>query len=196
MRKLLLVIIISLVYFAAPMQSSAHVTVMPSEVGVAKFQTFTVSVPVEKEVGTTQIKLLIPSGLKHVTPNVKSGWEVSRKVDEQNGAVTELSWQGYIPAGYREEFNFSAQVPTQEGELQWKAYQTYEDGSIVEWVFDPDTSEGEKTPYSVTQVIDDLETSQKTQHPHPVSPPRHLPLVLSFGALILSVVALMKIKNK
>lgn len=136
----------------------AHVTVKPDTVITAKFQTFTVSVPVEKEIGTTEIKLEIPENLNHVTPNVKNGWEVIRELDEEENSVKTLTWKGYIPAGFREEFIFSAQAPSQEGELAWKAYQTYEDGSVVEWIFDPKTKEGELTPYSITNVVKQSET--------------------------------------
>ena len=44
-----------------------------------------------------------------------------------------------------------------ESSIKWKAYQTYSDGSVVNWDMEP-ASEGKKsdegsTPYSVTKVI-------------------------------------------
>lgn len=151
-----------------PVFASAHVTVKPNQVGVGAWQTFNVSVPVERDVATVGIRLVIPAGLEYVTPNVKPGWKVDTvKMGEgEEAMVHEIIWTGgSIPAGMRDDFFFSAHVPAEEGTLQWKAYQTYADGTIVSWDINeadqPKDAKGEedfsaKGPYSETKIINDL----------------------------------------
>jgi uncharacterized protein YcnI len=50
--------------------ASAHVVVKPAEVGVAARQAFTVGVPNEKDVPVVKLRLVVPDGVKSVTPNV------------------------------------------------------------------------------------------------------------------------------
>lgn len=135
--------------------ASAHVSVKPTEVGVASYQTFTVDVPVEKNIPTVSVKILLPEGLESVTPYVKNGWKIS-------ATGTEIVWSGgAIPAGQRDDFQFSAKTPAKEGHLIWKAYQTYSDGTIVAWDNAPqgghdDMGDEALNPYSETHVVDDL----------------------------------------
>lgn len=142
----------------------AHVIVHPATVGVAAFQEFTMSVPTEKDNPTVAIRLLIPDGLKMVTPNVKPGWTINvvKTGSDDDAKVTEIDWtDGSIPSGERDDFVFQAQVPAKETTLNWKAYQTYEDGSVVAWDHDPKLSKGPDDdsappPYSTTKIINDL----------------------------------------
>lgn len=151
---------------------SAHAKVKPSQAGVGSFQTFTMGVPNEKDIPTVSVRLIIPEGLEMVTPNVKPGWRISTKTikpdpSSEEVKVTEIDWVGgSIPAGFRDDFVFSAKVPAKETTLQWKAYQTYSDGTIVSWdqapvanMTDAQREEMEKTgkgPYSETQIVNDL----------------------------------------
>lgn len=178
----------------------AHVVVKPAEVGVGKFQTFTMGVPVEKDIPTTGLRLVLPEGLNYVSPNVKPGWTINVKKDGagEEAKVTEISWTGgSIPAGFRDEFMFSAQVPAEAGPLNWKAYQTYSDGEVVSWDQDPNApkpsmapggdDDGGMTPYSVTKVINDLkESSDSKQIMSDNKEQSNLPLLLSVVAVILS----------
>lgn len=135
-----------------PLTASAHVVVKPDSVGVAKYQTFTVSVPNEKEVPTIAVKLVVPDSVDSVTPTVKLGWKI-----EVSGK--EVTWTGgSIPAGQRDDFSFSTKAPAQPTELAWKAYQTYSDGTVVSWDQNPAEASGNKeaTPYSITKVVNDL----------------------------------------
>lgn len=162
-----------------PVFASAHVTVKPNQVGVGAWQTFNVSVPVERDVATVGIRLVIPEGLEYVTPNVKPGWNIKTvKMGEGEAAmVHEVSWTGgSIPTERRDDFYFSAHVPATEGTLQWKAYQTYADGVVVSWDINeadqPKDANGEedfssKGPYSETKVINDL---KKEEAPVAVAP--------------------------
>lgn len=144
--------------------ASAHVSVKPTKVETAAFQLFSVSVPNEKDMPTTAIRLVIPSGLTFVTPTVKAGWTISvkRTGEAEDAPVSEINWvSGTIPATMRDDFTFSAKVPADATTVQWKAYQTYSDGTIVAWdqapVDEHDDAAGEEVkPYSETQVVDSL----------------------------------------
>ncbi len=192
----------------------AHVVVKPNEVGVAAFQTFTVGVPVEKDVPTTELRLVIPEELNYVTPNVKPGWtiDVTKEGEGEEAVVTEITWTGgSIPAGQRDEFLFSAQVPAKETTIAWKAYQTYEDGEVVSWdssedviaAYEKENADKEDDaaapkPYSQTKVINDLQASEKEENVMVNSAATSTwPLALSIAAIALSAAALvMQMRKK
>ena len=187
-----------LIFGAVP--AFAHVVVKPAQVGVAAFQTFTMGVPNEKDNPTTAVRLVIPDGLKSVFPNVKPGWKIDVKKDGIGDSVkvTEISWMGgSIPAGQRDDFYFSAQVPATESTLNWKAYQTYSNGEVVSWDQDPSKAKGpdddSMTPYSKTKVVNDLTAvTQSNTSPPAVMDTRSgkMAVVLSGLAVILSMTSL------
>lgn len=186
----------------------AHVTVKPDQVGVGMYQTFNVSVPNEKDNPTVGLRLVIPAGLEHVLPNVKPGWNIEiRKAGESmkgpvlnNGmpalnseTVTEIVWTGgFIGVGMRDDFFFSAKTPAEPGELQWKAYQTYSDGTIVAWDLAKDDSlhedDSNSGPYSITRITDDLAEKAVQAETEQINANQsgNLPLYLSVLAVILA----------
>lgn len=198
MKKLLLAFLISYFsYLISASPATAHVTVKPSSVATAAYQVFSVGVPVEKDIPTTQLRVVIPEELQSVTPNVKPGWEIEIKKDSEGeeATVTEIIWSGgSIPAGQRDEFMFNAQAPTERGTLAWKAYQTYEDGSVVSWDQSPknehshEKDASEAGPWSETNVVNDFPSSEQLSPKHDTAEDR-LPLVLSVAALLLAASA-------
>ena len=178
MRKIALFVLALLL----PVSALAHVSVKPSEVGVGAYQTFMVSVPTEKDMPTTNVRLVIPAGLESVRPNVKPGWEIQivKEGTGEGAVVKEIIWSsGSIPADQRDEFVFSAKTPAQPMELRWNAYQTYSDSSVVAWdasaTEQPKDASGEddfsvRGPYSTTEVINDL-VEEPTPSAVPVSAP-------------------------
>jgi uncharacterized protein YcnI len=144
-----------------PAVASAHVIVTPSQAGVAQELVFTASVPNEKQVAVTGLRIVIPAGVKEVTPTVKAGWTITTKGSGDN--INEIDWTaGSIPVGQRDDFSFGAQAPARATTLNWKAYQTYADGSVVSWDQTPagsDDATGDKGPYSTTTVVNDLPTA-------------------------------------
>jgi len=136
-----------------PTFALAHSTVSPSSVSTSQYQTFSLSVPTEKEIPTTAVRLLLPDGLDRVTPLVKPGWRIDILKDS-SGKVTELRWiAGSIPAGQKDVFEFSARTPASSTSLVWKAYQTYENGTVVAWDRDPKAGGEVSNPYSITEVM-------------------------------------------
>jgi uncharacterized protein YcnI len=202
MNKIFLLCISVLVAFFISLRPvSAHVVVKPNQVGVGAFQTFSVGVPNEKDVPTTSLRLIIPDGLKYVSPTVKSGWiiETKKSGEGEDAKITEISWTGgIIPVGQRDDFSFSAQVPSSKTTIAWKAYQTYEDGTLVSWDQNPDSiknlsdsqkEENEKKglgPFSETNIIDDLAVTTVPENNHQTDALR----VVSYAALAISLVSL------
>lgn len=154
----------------------AHAVVSPSSADVAQTVTFSLSVPSEKPQATVSVRLLLPDGLNYVTPFVQAGWQINliktggdpNSTDPDSDPtvkVTEIDWTGgSIPSGQKDLFLFSAQVAAKATTLNWKAYQTYADGSMVAWDQDPNSTQASidlsKTgPYSTTKIIDDLGAS-------------------------------------
>ncbi len=201
---------LSLLFFAVP--AFAHVIVYPHQVGIAATQDFIVNVPNEKDNPVVSVRLLLPNGLSSVVPYVASGWTITTKTKDSgnNATLTEIDWNGgSIPVGQAEEFGFQAQVPAKPAILDWKAYQTYSDGTLVSWDVNPvimenlsDTQQDtladkeNKGEYSTTSVINDLtgqnamdkQTNFTANAVNGIS--GTLQLTLSIVALALSLIAL------
>lgn len=125
----------------------AHVTVAPEEVAAEGYETLTVTVPTEKEIPTTEVRVEVPDGFTVSGVQPFPGWDY--EFEEDGGLITSVTWSGG-EIGPREfqQFLLSAQAPEEPGEYPWRAFQTYEDGSTVEWTGPPDARE----PASVVEV--------------------------------------------
>jgi len=182
---------------ALPAITFAHVVVTPNQAGVGARTLFSVSVPNEKEVAVSSVTLYIPNGLEDTQPNVMAGWDVTTEKNK-SGTVTSITWTGTIPVGQRADLVFKAQTPATAGELDWKAYQTYADGTIVHWDQKPsaegNTDDGSDTgPYSITNVTDDLDTAATSTND---SAKTTLAFVCSLAALALSIGGLLLRRTK
>lgn len=214
MKKIIVFLTVIVSFFSLSIPAFAHVVVKPNQVGVGAFQTFTMGVPNEKDNATVALRLVMPEGLEFVSPTVKPGWKIEiKKTGEGDTArVTEILWtDGQIPEGQRDDFSFSAKVPSKETALNWKAYQTYSNGTIVTWdqpssvdMSDAQKEDMEKKglgPYSTTQVVNDLKnesspvmTNSETKMSKVNS---ELPFVLSLAAILISIVSVgMELKKK
>ncbi|WP_284036309.1 YcnI family protein [Neobacillus sp. 114] len=152
MKKLLtymLSIIGALSLFAGV--ASAHVTVQPSETSQGKYEVFTVKVPSENEQApTTKIEVKIPDDVDVTRFEPKPGWKYDVQKDA-TGKITSVTWttesEGLSPTEFA-MFNMSGKVGDKAEKIVWKAYQTYQDGNVVEWVGAADADK----PASVTVV--------------------------------------------
>jgi len=126
----------------------AHVVVSPEKVAAGDYETLTVSVPTEKEVPTTEVRVEVPEDFVLSGVQPVPGWE--HAFEEDGGLVTAVTWSGGT-IGPREfqQFLVQAQAPEEPGRYSWRAIQTYEDGSVVEWTGPPDA----KAPASVVAVV-------------------------------------------
>ncbi len=126
----------------------AHVVVSPEEAAAGDYVTLTVSVPTEKEVPTTEIRVEVPEGFVLSGVQPVPGWDYA--FEEDRGLVTAVTWSGGdIRPREFQQFLLQAQAPEEPGEYPWKAFQTYEDGSIVKWTGPPESEE----PASVVEVV-------------------------------------------
>lgn len=142
--------------------ASAHVVVTPNQVVSAERTTFAVSVPNEHDTPVVGLRLVIPDGLTSVRPYAKQGWtiEVAKTGEGENASAKEIKWTSAganVPVDLKDDFLFGAKAPNSATELKWKAYETYEDGTVVAWEQAPSESKDNK-PYSVTKVM--TETTQ------------------------------------
>lgn len=189
---------VAVIIVAAPGLAFAHVVVTPNEALTGAYETFTTSVPNEKDIPVTGIRLVIPDSIESVTPTVKPGWEIQTK--KTGDRVTEITWTGgTIAPELRDTFTFSAHMPAKAGDIYWKAYQTYQDGSVVSWDQQPakdghgHSGEDEsKGPYSTTTVSDKESGSTETQN----NPSNTVPYVISIAALVLSLFAVFRTVKK
>lgn len=188
-------VVASVLVFANPGSAFAHVVVTPNEALTGAYETFTTSVPNEKDIPVTGLRLVIPDTIESVTPTVKPGWEIQTK---KNGdKVTEISWTGgTIAPELRDEFTFSAHLPATSGDVKWKAYQTYQDGSVVSWDQQPSEEHGHgdegKGPYSTTVVSGGEEETAKPQD----GASNTVLYVISIAALVLGVLAVLRTTRK
>jgi uncharacterized protein YcnI len=175
-----------------PSVAFAHVIITPGQAGVGEEILFNVSVPNEQQTPMTSLRVTVPSGVKEVVPTVKADWIITTTSSSvKNPEVTSITWDGgSIPVGQREDFSFSAQAPAATTDLDWKAYQTYADGTVVHWDQKPagsDDSAGNAGPYSVTHVNNDL-AMPAAAPPVPSSGSNaNTALVISLVALVISV---------
>jgi uncharacterized protein YcnI len=133
----------------------AHVVVSPEQVTAGDYETLTVSVPTEKEIPTTKIRVEVPKGFLLSGVQPVPGWE--HTFEEDGGVVRAVTFSGgEIRPREFQQFLVQAQAPEEPGEYAWKAFQTYEDGSVVAWTGPPDSEE----PASVIEVI-----SGGSEHP-------------------------------
>lgn len=142
--------------------ASAHVVVRPSDAKTGVYQTFTVSVPVERDSPTVEVKLDIPTGVTSVRPTEKPGWtiQIDKHTEDGETMVSAITWKGgEVGVDLRDDFTFSAKTPNEPAELQWKAYQTYKDGTVVSWDQESENSDESENattgPFSVTKVAAD-----------------------------------------
>lgn len=174
----------------------AHVTVWPKETTTGAYEKYSVRVPVEKDINTTKVRLEFPQDVKVSTVQPISGWEYQFDKDAE-GRFTAITWTA-TGDGIKQhefiEFPFVAKNPKETGMLAWKAFQTYADGSVVEWTGAPESD----TPSSVTTIKQGTtesghgaaqETSTGTSDSY-----GFISLIIAVVALLLSLITLFRKK--
>lgn len=197
----------TVLFFGFSSMASAHVTVNPKSSTTGAWETYTVKVPVEKEVATTKFTLKMPSGVEFKSYQPVAGWNFSSQKGS-DGKVTAVTFettdQGILP-GQFQQFVFVAKNPESAEKAAWDAYQYYKDGSVVEWTGD----ENAKTPHSITDIVvaagdqhqgHDMTQTKETKKVEEVKTTSEkassLPLNLSIVALVLSLLAFVSSSRK
>jgi len=135
----------------------AHVEVGPEEAPAGEFQRFVVSAPTERDdVPTTEVRVEVPEGFTVGGVQPVPSWEA--EFEEDGGVVTAITWSGgEIRPREFQEFPFSARTPEETGQYTWRAFQTYGDGEVVEWIGPPEEEGGEEPaekPASVVEIVE------------------------------------------
>lgn len=144
-RKLFAVALVAAGAFPAAAQ--AHIQVSPSAVAPGDAAKFTVLVPGERDSETVKVELQMPRALLPFSYEDTAGWK-RRLVKAGNGSVERVVWTGRTASDGFTEFAFLAGTPDKAGELQFKALQTYADGTVVRWIGAP----GSDNPAAVVKV--------------------------------------------
>lgn len=171
--------------------ASAHVTVSPKETTQGSYEVFTVRVPTEKQVPTVKVEVKFPDGVDISRFEPKPGWKYDLEKDgtgKINGVVWTATGEGLSATEFG-DFKMNGKVGDKATQLSWKAYQTYKDGSVVEWV----GAEGSDKPASVTKVNPKTANVPADNHgaaTPAVSQPQEQKSETSNVPLILSIVAL------
>jgi uncharacterized protein YcnI len=140
---------------------SAHVVVTPREAAPGAQQVYTIRVPVEGTVASTSVELEVPANLHVMEVPTGDGFTVD--VKKENNRIVSITWKREIkPKEPAAVFTFTAHNPA-SGTLQWKAHQTFADGSVRHWVGE----RGSKEPASVTTIV------AKGAKPAPAADPAH-----------------------
>lgn len=182
--------------------ASAHVTVQPAQTTQGAYEKFAVRVPNEKDIPTTKVEVKFPVDSVTVSRfEPKPGWKYDITKDA-SGKITGVVWtttgEG-LGATEFTEFYMQGKVADNATALTWKAYQTYKDGSVVEWV----GAEGSDKPASVTKVnakpagaaadshgATAAPSSPASAAPAAAAPASSAPLYLSIASLVVALAAL------
>ncbi|NEW08129.1 YcnI family protein [Paenibacillus sp. SYP-B3998] len=131
--------------------ASAHVVVYPKETTQGTYEKFTVRVPSEKEIPTVKVEVKFPLDSVAISRfEPKAGWTYEITKDT-SGKITGVIWKAAgdgLASTEFGDFNMQGKVADAATQIVWKAYQTYKDGSVVEWV----GADGADKPASVTTV--------------------------------------------
>ncbi len=138
---------------ALAVPAAAHVTVQPNEAIAGGFQTFFIQVPNERDdESTVKVEVEFPPVFASVSFADVEGWErdvkmvefdepveaFGEEITEGVGSVTFSG--GEVEPGEFIRFPFSV-GPVPEGELEFKALQTYDSGEVVRWIGPADSEE-------------------------------------------------------
>jgi uncharacterized protein YcnI len=151
MNKYFASALFALIFAAATLD--AHVVVQPSQSAPGAEQVYTLVAMVEGNVASTSVELEVPAGL-HVT-QVASGEGFTFDVKKDTARIVAITGKKDMqPKQKPPRFTFTAHNP-QSGTLQWKAHQTFADGSVRHWVAErgAKTSDGKALdPASITTI--------------------------------------------
>ncbi len=125
-------------FFAA--EALAHVSLNPRQgISGTHHVSFSVRAPVEKDIPTVELKIVIPPEWKDAGGQVDRVeldplWDVSIERDEDNW-IKSVTWSGAEAPDFSFiQFNLIITLPKLTGMQEIKAYQKYSDGSVVAWV--------------------------------------------------------------
>ena len=124
----------------------AHVTVWPQESKAGTGERYTVRVPTEGKVTTTEIELEVPADVR--VSGVLVGGPFTYEFRREGDRIVAVTWKQDIKPTEYAEFVFFAVNPKTAGPVAWKVHQRYADGTSADWT----GVEGDRRPASVTRI--------------------------------------------
>jgi uncharacterized protein YcnI len=147
-RSVVLAGVVAAIAAAAP-AAQAHVQVRPTTAAPGDSVLFQILVPGESEARTTEVALQVPDGVLPFSWEDTPGW--TRRVTlADDGSIDVVRWRGRLATDGFVRFAFLAATPEQEGEIAWRAIQTYDNGEKVRWIGPTDSD----TPAAVTEITE------------------------------------------
>ena len=174
----------------------AHVRVSPEEVPADSYEKLTVSVPTERDVPTTEVRVEVPEGFEFLGVRPVPGWDYD--FEEDADTITAITWSGgEIAPREFQEFTIQTKTPEEGGEFAWNAYQTYENGEVVEWT-GPEGSEEEASLVRVAGGPEESDAAKQEKSSSEASSAGGAPVAAYSGlglgalALVVALVALLR----
>lgn len=149
MKKRFSALIAAGLIFAFANTASAHVVLKPFTTPAGAYEQYTLRAPGElPKANFNKIRIEFPSRIKYfLVGQNQPGWQYELEKDA-NGTVKAIVWtatnEGVKPGEFA-EFTFMASNTMEAGEVTWKAYQTYSDGTVIPW-------DGSKPEYEAPSV--------------------------------------------
>ncbi|WP_053227889.1 DUF1775 domain-containing protein [Solirubrobacter soli] len=169
----LLIAVVAALVLAEP--AAAHIQVRPALAAPGDPVLFEVIVPGERDARTTEVTVQVPKDVLPFSFEASPGWTRTNTL-ARDGSIATVTWKGKLDEDGFARFAFLASTPEQEGEIVWKAIQTYDDGSVVRWIGAPESD----NPAAVTTI--------SAAAPRDADSP--LPLILASAALAVSLAVL------
>jgi uncharacterized protein YcnI len=136
-RRLAALVVAGL-FVAGAAPAAAHVDVLPAEVAQGDPLEFTVRVPTERNLQTTQVRIDFPSQItvySFATP--PPGWTMRTVLGPDKRYSGVVYSDGRIPVGQYADFHMLG-TPFESGSALWKVRQTYADGKVKPWTGPPE----------------------------------------------------------
>jgi periplasmic copper chaperone A len=194
--------LVLLILLATAGAASAHVTVSATTTAPGADTTLTFSVPTESDTAsTTQVAIYFPTSQPFADADVqpKAGWSakvitrhLTTPIQSDDGSVSQavasITWTAdsrtdAIHPGQFDTFSVAAGPLPESGSLEFKALQTYSDGSVVRWI--DDTVPGEPEPDHPAPTL--TVTATPAAAGDGSSGSGRTPLILSIVALLVAV---------
>ncbi len=147
LRLLTCVLATGLVIAVEVTPAAAHIQVRPTTAAPDDAVAWEVIVPNERDRLTTKVELAVPPGVIPFSYLEAPGWRRSL-TKKKDGSVRSIVWRGSLRSDGFASFAFLASTPPNDGEIVWKAIQTYDDGKKVRWI----EPAGGESPAAVTTV--------------------------------------------
>ena len=125
----------------------AHVTVWPQESKAGAGERYTVRVPTEGKVTTTEVEMEVPADVR--VSGMLVGGSFAYDLRREGDRIVAVTWKQDIKPSEYAEFVFFAVNPKTAGSVAWKVHQRYADGTSADWT----GVEGDRRPASVTRIV-------------------------------------------